>query len=223
MTEKIPVAIVTYRRPEYLKQTLDSFIDLNGAERFKFLILSQATEADTVKVINLYDDYLFYTELSNENLGCSGGYSHIMQKALQLKTPYLLFLQDDWESQESLLPYLDEILGLLKVSPDVGYVRLRTIKSRVCRTNRITSKPIKYKERTDHVMVGNAHFTLNPSIAKNSVITRMLPVFKELNAMEKYHKLGLLTGQLRAKCFVHIGSKRAMTQIPGRRKRIWIK
>ena len=221
---KIPVTILTYQRPEYLKLTLESFLDLNGTERFIFFILAQGSDPETRKVLEPYAKLFEHQWHLDLNLGCSGGYSFIMRRVLDwgLESPYIFHLQDDWELRESLLPYLDEILALLRISPDIGYVRLRTVKSRVAKTNRVTQQRIVYRKRSPNVYVGNAHFSLNPSIARNSTIEQMLPIRKELDAMHKYDKLNLLTGQLDAKCFVHIGSKRAMTTVPGKEGNVWI-
>jgi len=218
---KIPVAILTYRRPEYLAETLETFLEKNGKDRFSFHIFSQDTDEVTSQLLNKYGKLWASVWEEKQNKGCAAGYSFLMSQVANLGAPYIIHLQDDWRSSEPLLPYLDDLIKVMKEKRNIGYIRLRSIKSQVCSKNRITHKYIFYRWVSDHIVAGNGHFTLNPTFARTDVIKRMLPVVKELDAMHKYHDLRLLAGQLSADCFTHIGFARAMTEV-GKTK-VWIK
>jgi len=222
---KIPLTILTYNRPFYLDKTLDSFIRMNYdcLDSFYPIILNQGTDEDTELVVQDYSDFIKEYH-KKENKGCAAGYSFINSKYLSF--PYLMHLQDDWYSTEPLSQYLDEIFRLFENNRNVGYIRLRSIHSRVCKRNRISTLPIEYKKwpKEDifsNILVGNAHWTFNPTIIRTEVLRKMLPVSKELDSMKKFHQLGMQSAQLDANCFSHIGIDRALTNVKG--KKVWIK
>lgn len=218
---KIPVAILTYRRPDYLAKTLETFIDKNGTDMFIFLILTQNTDKETAGIISKYKNLWYEVYDWKKTKGCAAGYTFIMNKAVSLEQPYVIHLQDDWRSDEAFVPYVGEMVKLLMERKNIGIIRLRSIKAQVNSKNRITHKFIFYRWVSENVIAGNAHFTLNPTFARTDVIKRMLPVTRELDSMQKYHDLGLLGGQLVAQCFNHIGFARAKTSIGG--QKVWIK
>ena len=220
---KIPLTILTFNRPECLDKTLDSFIRLNYdcLDNFMLTILNQGTDKETREVVHKYRDSVdIYIE--KENKGCAWGYTYLVEKFLD--HPYIMHLQDDWYSVEPLTQYLDQIYRMFEQNSNVGYIRLRSSRSRVCKYNGITEERIQYKRWPrrfpwSRIYVGNSHFTLNPSIIRSDVLKQMLPISEERDAMEKYHNLGLQSAQLEANCFIHIGFKRAMAE--GRKK--WIR
>jgi len=213
---KIPVLIVTYKRPTLLKKTLESFLKLNTGEidRFLITVLVQGDgNEDTLRIIRKYKNQLHDVICAGVNLGCAGGYSVLVKEALKKDLPYLIYLQDDFVSNEALSNYLEEIIELLENNSDIGCIRLRSIKDRVNAYNIVSRKKIKYKKIIGNVAIGNAHFTFNPTMARSSVIKKIIPTTSERDAMEKYQAMGLQTGQLVAKCFSHIGHERATNWI----------
>lgn len=208
---KIPVVIMTYKRPIFFEKTLESFIKLNrkNLEQFLIIILVQGDkDEETDKIINKHKNQLYNVIYPGKNLGCAGGYSLLMKEALKAKLPYIINLQDDFISHESLSDYIPELVELMERNMNIAYIRLRSIKDKVMDYNKISRRKIKYKRVTGNIACGNAHFTFNPTITKSSVIEKIIPTNSEKNAMEKYQKLGLKTGQLLADCFSHIGHER---------------
>lgn len=208
---KIPVIIVTYKRPGYLKKTLESFLELNktNLEQFLIILLVQGDkDEETQEIIHKHKSRLRQIIYPGVNLGCAGGYSLLMKEALKRNLPYVIYLQEDFLSNESLSKYIPELIGLLENRNDIGCVRLRSIKDKVNYYDVISRRKIKYREVIGNIAIGNAHFTFNPTIAKSSVIKDVIPTASEKDAMQKYKKLGLKTGQLIADCFSHIGHER---------------
>lgn len=207
----IPVTILTYKRPLYFRETLKSFIEMNRTdlERFVLIILVQdKMNRDTRDVIETYKDQVYRVIGSDKNLGCAGGYSLLMSEALKFAPDFVINLQDDFASNEPLVKYLPELMSCLKQNASLGYIRLRSIYDKVNNYNAISRRKIKYKKQSNHIGFGDGHFTFNPTIAKASVIKKIIPTTSERDAQEKYQKLGLKNGQLFANCFVHIGEER---------------
>lgn len=220
---KIPIGILTYKRAEYLKRTLESFLDWNRSKLDVFpltLLVQGGLDKETKSVIERYDSFLNKVLISKDNSGCAKGYNEVMGHVLLRETELVMHLQDDWESRDSLSKYIDEIVDLFKEHGDIGYIRLRAwrLGTRVCGQNRITRKGISYDKVTKNIAKTTAHFTLNPTIIRSSVLKQMLPISKELDAMHKYHSLDMKAAQLYANCFRHIGEARA--QVKGTR---WVK
>lgn len=219
---KIPVGILTYKRSEYLKRTIESFLDLNvdRLEMFPLILLVQGGyDKETDLVIDRYYRFFNRILISKENLGCAEGYNEVMGYTLLRRTELVMHLQDDWESRDSLSAHIDEIIDLFKHHKDVGYIRLRAwrLGTRVCGKNRITREGISYDKVSESIAKTTAHFTLNPTIIRSSVLKQMLPIKKELDAMSKYHALDMKAAQLFANCFRHIGAARALSE------GVWIK
>lgn len=207
----IPVTVLTYRRPAYLERVLKSFFEVNREilECLSMIVLVQGSKGEeTDHVINKYKEHFYHVIYSGSNIGVAAGYSRVMMEALKLKSSYIIHLEDDFLSNESLSPYLSELVGLLKKADNVGCIRLRSLKNNVLNYNMVSGKRTNYKRVTKNIAVGNAHFTFNPTITKSEVIEKIISVTSEERAMEKYHKLGLKTGQLLAECFTHIGKVR---------------
>lgn len=219
---KIPVGILTYKRAEYLKRTIESFMDLNHdrLEMFPLILLVQGGyDKETDLVIERYYRFFNRILISKENLGCAEGYNEVMGYTLLRRTELVMHLQDDWESRDSLSTYIDEIIDLFKQHEDIGYIRLRAwrLGTRVCGKNRITRTGISYDKVSENIAKTTAHYTLNPTIIRSSVLKEMLPINKELDAMRKFHNLDMRAAQLYANCFRHIGEARALSE------GVWIK
>ena len=207
----IPVTILTYKRPMYFKKTLESFIEKNKAylEKFLLIILVQGkTEKDTLDVIEMYKNKIYKIIFLKKNLGCAAGYNLLMNEALKLNSKFVINLQDDFVSNEPVVKYLSELTTCLAKNKTVGYIRLRSIYDKVNNYNIISKRKIKYKANSNHIGIGNGHFTFNPTITKSQIIKAIIPTISEKDAQKKYQKLGLKNGQLFANCFSHIGEKR---------------
>jgi len=207
----LPIVIITYKRPQYLQRTICSFIEQNknNLDMFSLRILIQGgLDKGTAEVIEKWKEYFDFIDVREKNEGCAQGYNISMQEALKLNTPYLLFLEDDWESKESLSNYLPEIFDLMNTDKTIGYIRLRNVNAKVWKTNVISKKPVKWDRTSKHILVSNAHFTFNPIILRCDVVEQMGVLKGEYHAQQKYHELELQVAQLDASCFCHIGDER---------------
>jgi GT2 family glycosyltransferase len=208
----IPVGMLTYKRPELLMRTLESFVSFNRnyLDRFRFFILVQACpDPGTMSVVNYYGNLFDEVIQSKDNLGHVKGFMTILNRCVE-KYPdskYLMMLEDDWESQDSLGKHLDEILAYLGLDSSVGYIRLRATHQRVFNKNRMTKKGIRYIPVTDLIYKSNGHFTTNPVIFRMDILQHFkeYPVYKEIHMVEVCHFLDECGAQLRKDCFWHIG------------------
>jgi hypothetical protein len=165
-----------------------------------------------MKVIEKYEEHIDCITIYKDNAGCSGGYNRAISTTSEIfPSKYMIFLQDDFFATEPLKPYINEMIKFLDERKDVALIRLRNVTDRVCNKERITKNPIKWIYESECIMVSNAHFTMNPTLAKVDVLKKIIPVKKELEAMEKFYDLNLRTGQLDAFCFTHLGIKRALS------------
>lgn len=216
MSEKIVVAILTYRRPQYLDKTLSSFFDLNqtSLDKFVFVAVIQDRDRLTEKVFNKFKKHFQWIKRIT-NVGCAEGWNVLMREILQQMPEYryILYLQDDWMSVGPVSAFTDELMGLLALDHEIGQIRLREQRSRVCKKNRISGLKIVYQPRTENIDKSDAHFTFNPTLMRMEAIKRMVPIKKELAGMIKFHNLGFKSGQLKANCFTHIGVERAVTAV----------
>ena len=114
----IPVGMLTYKRPNLLMRTLESFVSFNRnhLDRFRFFIFVQACpDLETMAVINYFPKLFEGIIQSKENVGHVAGFLRVLNESIQNypDTKYLMMLEDDWESQDSLSNYLNEILTFL--------------------------------------------------------------------------------------------------------------
>jgi hypothetical protein len=209
---KVPLTILTFRRPEYLDQTIGSFLKLNAniLDRFSIRVLVQGgDDADTSAVLKKYKSHIDRVEILSENTGVSGGFTKLMTDAVKEKRRYVFHLEDDWVSKKSLSPYIKEVMTFLDLNREVGQVRLRSVLSKVCMKNPFRGiEKVKW-QKIGRIKKGPAIFTFNPAITRIEVLRQILPVTSEKEACIKYDNLGLECGQLIANCFEHIGVERA--------------
>jgi GT2 family glycosyltransferase len=220
MVTPLPIGVLTYKRPNLLKQTLDSFIKFNRdyLDRFRFFVLVQSSDPPTDDVIKSYGSLITDIIRPKANLGHGDGFMALLSRCVERspESKYLMMLEDDWESQDSLGQYLDDILAFLESDPSVGYIRLRATHQRVHNKNRITKKGIRYIPVTDLIFKSNGHFTTNPVIFRSEILQHFkdYPVHKEIQMVEVCHLLGECGAQLRKDCFWHIGIGRIQRPRP---------
>lgn len=211
-TDKIPVAFITYNRPHYFLPTLESFIEKNepALDRFLIYIIVQGKHPDpeTNQIVDRFSDHIHEAIYPGANLGVAGGYARLMKPCLETGAPYIIHIQDDFITRTPLYLYLDELITCLENHPDMGFVRLRSIKDRVNDYNIISRRKIRSRRVSPNIIKHNGHFTFNPTITRTEVIRRLIPSTKERDIMKKYQMLGLNSGQLLADSLVHIGDMR---------------
>lgn len=208
---KLVITVLTYNRPDLLARTLQSLVEKNPKviAISKIIVLVQGNgDESTKKVLQTFAPAIAQVHFSGTNLGTGGGYSLLMQKALALKPEYILHLEDDWLSNEPLDRHLDELFGIFKNNKDLGFIRLRSITEKVSKVNLVNNLPISFTKQSEHVLVGNSHFTFNPAMVRSWIIKTLVPVASEPSAEKKYELLGLSGAQLDAECFGHIGAEK---------------
>lgn len=209
--EIVPIAMLTYKRPDLLERTIDSFIQFNRdyMDRFRFFIFVQQYDLDTLALLRFYRNIFDEIILSKKNVGFSDGLLTVLDRAAH-RCPYanyLMILEDDWESYESLGTHLDKIIKFFESNPSIGYIRLRTIHQRVFNKNAMTKERIKYVPVDDLIYKGNMHFSANPTIFRKDILQHFKEygVKKEAHMVQICHYLGECGAQLRRDCFWHIG------------------
>jgi hypothetical protein len=210
--DNIVMTLMTYKRGQYLKRTIESLLDKNPniLSRLRIILLVQGpNDAPTESVIDEFKSIFDKILRPGINLGTGGGFTYLMKHSLDTECSFVLNLEDDWLSNEGFEKYLDEILKFLKKDEDVGFIRLRSIEEKISPINLISKKEIKHDIVTANIRKGNYHFSFNPIIIKTSVIPFLLPAQNEVTCEKKYELLGLQGAQLMAKCFIHVGNKRA--------------
>jgi hypothetical protein len=208
---KVPITMVTYRRPWYFEKTLASFIEMNRPfiERLPIIVLVQdKDDAATKKIVDQYSSYIDNVIYSEINLGCAKGYNLLMVEAMKWMQPFIIHIQDDFISTEPVSKYMSDLITVMDENENLGCIRLRSVRDRVNDYNVISRRKIGYRKSNAWVRVGNGHFTFNPTISKSWVIRKIVPSLSEKDAQKKYQRLGLHTGQLWAQCFTHIGDER---------------
>jgi hypothetical protein len=169
----------------------------------------QNYDDETLEVIKFHSNLFDEVILSKENVGAVVGIMYALDRAVQRysKSNYLMMLEDDWESHESLGKYLDDILSFLNSTSSIGYIRLRTIHQRVSNKSPIDKQGIRYIPVDDLIYRGNMHFTTNPIIFRRKIFDQFkeYDMTKEYHMVEVCHLLGECGAQLRRDCFWHIG------------------
>ena len=207
---KIPLTIMTYKRSDYFKTTLESFIDVNH-DLLDLVSLNIVIQGDpekkTLKTIESNSKYI-NSVVYKENEGIGPGFTFCMRRALKFKTPFVFHMEDDWESGDPIKPFWKEIEYLFKYFPKAGYLRLRNIKSIVCVKNRYrTDVRSFYQEKriSQHIISTNLGWSWNPGMFRSDILTQLLPLENEKHAAKKYGELQKDTARLVAGCFNHIG------------------
>lgn len=208
----VPIAMLTYKRPDLLYRTLQTFFEFNmpHLHRFPIVVFANGYEEKTLAVLRKYEYLIDEIMLSGANLGAANGMlSSLTRCRARYHTKYVMMLEDDWESRDSIGDYLDGILEFLDEHDDVGYIRLRATHQRVFNKNRMTKQGIKYIPINDLIYKTNAHFTTNPMIMRTDILEHFeeFGLKKEYQMVEVCHLLGECGAQLRKDVFWHIGLK----------------
>ena len=215
----ILVGILSYRRPNYLARTIESFIKNNemlfGAY-LKMIALDQCSSETTMRIFEEYQCYFEKLYAIDRNVGIGWGFSQLVELSQLHEANFILALEDDWLCQTSLAKHLESILRLFQTYPNVGMLRLRSIDDPVATVNHVTYESVETKLWQENFFIGNYHYVFNPHLVRTEVARAMIPVSGEHHAQMRYQTLDLKIAQLIDTMFIHIGEKRA----PGRISRL---
>ena len=212
----ILVCLLSYKRPQYLRLTLSSFISKNKSlfsSHLRMIALDQCSSSATIDVFSEFRQQITTVYSVSKNFGIGWGFSQLIELSKQYPADYLLFLEDDWECKESLSPYIDDILLLFETFPTTGSLRLRSIHDPVRTVNTVTDLPISTTPWRKNFLIGNYHYVFNPHVVRAPVAEKIIPVSGEYHAMQKYEALHLQNAQLKERMFVHIGEDRAPNRL----------
>lgn len=179
-----------------------------------FFILVQGTDAESKEIMKAIDtirnEYAINItiERSNENLGCSAGFCKIINRIHSLHYTYALYLEDDWESGQSIEPYIQEIMKAFEYNQDLAAIKLKTIEQWNNPVHPVLNTKNIYYTFTKNIQIGTSHFTFNPTIFRIKQLHAIIPFKTEYEAMQKYHAKQYETGKMKQKFFKHIGKKR---------------
>jgi hypothetical protein len=176
---------------------------------FPIHVIVQERDEGTDRILEGYKWCIEEVRHLENNIGCGPGCSLGLEWGLEFDPDYILYLEDDWFSVESLSYYIREIIKYMDEHEDVGYIRLRSYSEPVSKKNRISGEIVYYQRATKNILVGNPNFTSNPILMKASVARDFVPITSVLDGMRKYAQLGLRACQLKGRCFYHIGFQRA--------------
>jgi glycosyltransferase involved in cell wall biosynthesis len=91
---KVTIAIPTYKRPELLKETIDSALNQRDFENYEIVVVDNDPELNcsTHKMMDLYQSKNISYYKNSENIGMVGNWNRCFEIA---KTEYVVLLHDD--------------------------------------------------------------------------------------------------------------------------------
>ena len=166
---RITICIPTYKRPDLLKEAIDSALNQKTAEPYKVLVLDNEdvfdTETQTEKLLKNYNDPKLCYYKNIKNLGMGGNWNRCGQL---VKTEYFCLLHDDDLLKDN---FIDERLTEIKNKPGTDcfcnaneefgsqYIPPAGVKQRSKLTNTIKSiikgKYIKCSHLFPNLVLGN--------------------------------------------------------------------
>ena len=124
-TPLISVTMLTYKRKEMFKATIDSFLAKNTYPNMEFLVWVNETDTEYEELINSYGNLFTFKKFSKENIGIGTPRNVLTENA---KGKYILNLEDDWECvADNDDDFLARSVKCLEKYEDVGQVVLRDV------------------------------------------------------------------------------------------------
>lgn len=205
----LTVAVITGRRPDLLATTLHSFAaqnpDLwNTAVR----VAVHNGGPDDCETAETLDSFRWDVRhrVNGPLLGI-GAASAVLAEQVRHAPPtaLLLRLEDDWECVRQ--HWFADAASILN-DPTVGQVRLRKAAEPVMRNDRLTGRPIRWRQYRDtghHVAL--AHYTHQPSLMRTEDWHALFPYRNEVDAARRFRRSALRTVQHRPGVFKHLADR----------------
>lgn len=117
----LTVVLTSCRRPDLLVETLDSFFSTNDYPLREFIIIEDSDDASVQAIPSRYPGQPIRVILNGVNVG---QHRSIDKAYSEVRTPYILHLEDDWAFPASQV--VGKGIEILKRDPQVALVQLRT-------------------------------------------------------------------------------------------------
>ena len=194
----LAITVLTGRRPNLLRRTLDSFVTNHPnlwASAVK-TVLHNGGDRETADILDrhLWDD----RHTTDRLLPIGEATTLLTERTAMFDTDLMLRLEDDWKAEPG--GWWQQAV----VAIDAGseQVRLRRANEQVSPRCLVCRTP------------GHLHFTFNPTLTYTETWTSLLPIANERDAMRKFH--GRHAVQLKPGVFAHIGGGNSLRTNGGR-------
>lgn len=197
----ITIAVLTGRRPELLRRTLNALPDWLWTSAHT-VVLHNSGDGETTEVLDDYKIDLKYTNLDGLwSIGRAS--SHIFQIAQAEARPFTMYVQDDWKCKDQSSEWLITALQILDDDPHVGAVRLRRTDERTMVNSMARGKTVTWSQHEGFRVSRQAVWCLNPFLMRTHEL--IFPIEDERDGMRKFNDWGQSVAQLTPGVFAHIG------------------
>lgn len=117
-TPEVTIAIPTYKRPDLLKESIDSALNQIGYENYEVIVVDNEIESntETEKLIKSYNNPKLFYYKNEKNLGMTGNWNRCLE--LARGKWYTMLHDDDLLSSN----YLKEMLKILNKNPKISFL-----------------------------------------------------------------------------------------------------
>lgn len=202
----ITCTILATSRPDLLTRTVETSAPL--ISRCRVVGLNNGADPEVTPILQPISDVY----LETDRLGIGEAVSHL---TTHLDTEYWLHLEDDWEMVGGW-HHIEEAIGLLDHAP---LVRLRSHADHVdaqergiaTRKHQVTGQVIRFQPLPPTHLIGQAHYTLNPSLIRTIDAELAWPAKSEAEAQRNWYRAGKKeVVQMVPGMFRHIGEGRSV-------------
>lgn len=202
----ITCTILATSRPDLLTRTIETSTPL--ISQCRVVGLNNGADPEITPILQPISDVY----LETDRLGIGEAVSYL---TTHLDTEYWLHLEDDWEMVGGW-HHIEEAMDLLDYAP---LVRLRSHADHVdaqergiaTRKHQVTGQVIKLQPLPPTHLIGQAHYTLNPSLIRTIDAELAWPAKSEAEAQRNWYRAGKKeVVQMLPGMFRHIGEGRSV-------------
>ena len=193
----LTIAVLTGRRPELLRQTLDSFTrhHRNIWDQARRTVMHNTGDRETADILDRYDWHLRRT---TPTLLPIGEASQLLGRQVRATEPdFVLRLEDDYLAHPG--DWWDTATGLLG---QVDLVRLQRADERTKSRCSVCGTRTRWTRVPGARIADDTHYTHRPTLMRYESFDSLFPYKHERDAMRKFH--GRRSGQLVPGVFSHL-------------------
>lgn len=205
----VAVTILTGRRPDLLAATVASLTTAAPGllQSAHVTVLHNGTDAKTAALL---DGWPWVDAIDTHHGSMLPVGAAVSRLAAALPDrPLWLHLEDDWTAATTVPGWLDVARDML-ADPQVGQVRLRHRGQPVHTRHMTTGQPIRWTRHHPGALVGEAHYTCNPSLMRTADAVVVWPADSERAAMHTFATRGWQVAQLDPGVFHHTGAAQSL-------------